>query len=158
MQHEDTETKHFAHYYSLLAPQRQGKSKGSTQNKEFAILANNLAKLPTGATPSPAATTDPLELCIYWLAVDELPLEGKPYYLLDPCGLVALAWRGKLSAANGSLAPPIVLRLSSLTREAGNQMTGPDRTTVAIREDIPRLHVSTTHDSPSTSITSSSTL
>lgn len=56
---------------------------------------------------------------------------------------MVLARRGKLSTANGFLALPIVLRLSSLTREAGNQMIGPHGTTIVIGDDIPRLHIST---------------
>ena len=110
---------------------------------EFTIPADSPQKFPPGVTPSPAAASDPLEPYTQWSAVEQLPLEGKPYYLLDPRGLVVLARRGKLSTANGFLALPIVLRLSSLTREAGNQMIGPHGTTIVIGDDIPRLHIST---------------
>lgn len=110
---------------------------------EFSIPADSPQKFPPGVTPSPATASDPLEPYTQWSAVDQLPLEGKPYYLLDPRGLVVLARRGKLSTVNGFLALPIVLRLSSLTREAGNQMIGPHSTTIVIGEDIPRLHIST---------------
>lgn len=53
---------------------------------------------------------------------------------MDPRGRVVLAYRGKLSTANGFLALPIVLRISSLTREAGNHIIGPN--------DILRLYIS----------------
>ena len=110
---------------------------------EFTIPADSPHKFPPGVAPSAAAASDPLEPYTQWSAVKQLPLNGKPYHLLDPRGLVVLARRGKLSTASGFLALPIVLRLSSLTREAGNQMIGPHGTTIVIGDDIPRLHIST---------------
>ncbi|KAJ5517821.1 SNF2-like protein [Penicillium expansum] len=95
--------------------------------KKFALPADSTAKYPPGTDPSPATMTDPLDPYIRWSAY----------------GLVVLARRGKLSAVNGFLALPVVLRLSSLMREAGNQIIGPNGTTVVIGDDIPRLHVST---------------
>lgn len=111
--------------------------------KKFALPVDSTAKYPPGTDPSPATMTDPLDPYIWWSAYGKLTLEGQPYYLLDPRGLVVLARRGKLSAVNGFLALPVVLRLSSLMREAGNQIIGPNGTTVVIGDDIPRLHVST---------------
>lgn len=110
---------------------------------EFKIPADSPQKFPPSMNPTPAAAADPLEPYTQWSAVDQLPAEGKPYFLLDPRGLVVLARRGKLSTASGFLALPIVLRLSSLTRETGNQMIGPHGAVVVIGEDIPRLHIST---------------
>ena len=46
--------------------------------------------------------------------------------------------RGKLSAANPFYILPIILRFTSLTREAGNQMMGSNGTTNVIGEVITR--------------------
>ncbi|CAG8880475.1 unnamed protein product, partial [Penicillium egyptiacum] len=58
--------------------------------EEFAVPADSPARYPGGVHPPTAAASDPLEPYVQWSALEQLPVEGKPYHLLDPRGLVVL--------------------------------------------------------------------
>ncbi|KAG0156977.1 hypothetical protein PDIDSM_4160 [Penicillium digitatum] len=82
------------------------------------ISGSNLSD-PPGARPFPAAAETDYPV----VGAREASPRGKAMLLSDSGGLVVLTRHGKLSPANGFLAPPIVLRLNRPTREAGHQMT-----------------------------------